>query len=68
MGLDERLGAVVAVDPGGVFEVGRLRVLMVVPEVHHHLVGPRVVVEDGDLDDPGVPRVVREIDIGVDLL
>ena len=52
MGGDEVVDAAIAVDAGGVFEVGAGRVLVALAKAHQRLVRPRVVVEHRDLDDP----------------
>jgi hypothetical protein len=66
--IDEVVDRVEVVDARGVLEVRRVGVLMAVAEVHQRLVGPRVVVEHGEVDDSGVPRVLGDVRLGGDVL
>src|SRR5699024_6067637 len=52
--VDECLHAVEAIGPRPVLEVGAVRILVMGAETHHRLVGPRVVVQDRDINDPGL--------------
>ena len=56
VGGDEVVDRRIAVDPGGELDVGRLRVLMALAKPHERLVGPRVAIVDGDLDDARIER------------
>ena len=52
MRLDKRVDAVDIVDARGVFEIGAVGILVALAEAHQRLVGPGIIVEHGDLDDP----------------
>jgi hypothetical protein len=54
MRLDELLDRLEAVDARRILDIGRIRVLVALAEPHQRLVGPRVLVIDRDLDDPGL--------------
>jgi hypothetical protein len=51
---DKGLDRVEFVDPRGIFQVGTVRVLMAFAKAHQRLARPGIVVEDRDLDDPGL--------------
>ena len=58
MRLDEIRDAGVAIDAGGIFEVGAGRVLVPLTKAHERFVRPGIVVVDRNLEDPRGQRTV----------
>ena len=56
MGGDEVVYRRIPVGPGGELDIGRLRILMALAKPHERLVGPRIAIIDGNLDDARIER------------
>ncbi|MNZ90828.1 hypothetical protein D3C78_1097990 [compost metagenome] len=55
---NERLDIGQAVDPRGILQVGAARVLVAVTKTHQRFMGPGVVVQHWNLDDPRLQRAL----------